>query len=84
MCLQSPNQPVYWNRSVAYLRCCMSGRWKVLRRQQLLSFVCRVARGHIFASRWWADARERLYKPGGDGCERARLSYEAAAAVAAS
>lgn len=82
MCLQSPNYPVYWNRSVRYLRGCMMGRWKVLRRQQLLNFVRRVARGHILVSRWWADARERSYKPGGNGCTRARLSYEATAAAA--
>ena len=46
-------------------------------RPKILAFVRRVARTHILLGRVWKEAREELYKPGGEGAKRARLSFEA-------
>ena len=46
-------------------------------RPKILAFVRRVARTHILLGRVWKEAREELYKPGGAGAKRARLSFEA-------
>ena len=45
-------------------------------RKYLLTRVRGIARVHVFLARWWADAREAAYAPGGAGYARARASFE--------
>ena len=51
-------------------------RLRHIQRQEVLRRVCKFARWYIPLMRAWADARHRLFAPGGEGHKRARLSYE--------
>jgi hypothetical protein len=53
-------------------------RLRHIKRQEVLKRMCKFARWYILLMRAWADARHRLFAPGGNGHGRARLSYEAA------
>lgn len=47
-----------------------------LQRGRIIKCVHRIARVQILLSRWWGEAREQAYAPGGGGHERARASFE--------
>ena len=48
-----------------------------LQRGRVIRCVRRTARVQILLARWWGEAREAAYAPGGVGHERARASFEA-------
>ena len=61
-----------------FRRMLIGPRLRHVQRQAVLHRLCKFARWYILLMRAWADARHRLFAPGGEGHKRARLSYETA------